>query len=297
MRHIFRVLVVACLLAVTFNVFADDNPHTNEPTMADPKEVLKLFDNPSSQFSPRKEILFISYLFNLDNYPESKSFEIQRVFRTAINFYQKKYQATQDFYKQEKILGDMQDLLLKALASKNISRTKLYTDFDQYLFQLYQIRDAMNRGEIPMPGAKEFTIHTDAISLEKILDMKVERAIAKLDNGSEKVHEILFKDATFEISLEALPIQKSVGNISYLAPKSERKKAYKIKIIEPSENVGEATAMISHALLSNDKVSGLLFEDKMHIPSKLDANSYELFSYGSRVMLKKSPPLCSRLFM
>jgi hypothetical protein len=282
-------------LTVTVGAFADDKSILTDSTMADPKEVLKLFDNPSEQFSPRKEMLFINYLFNIDNYPQSKTFEVQRVFRTAVRFYQKKYRATMDFHKQERILDEMQKLSLDVLAHKNISGTTFYAQYNEYLTQLYQTRDAMNRGEIPLPGAAPFNPPANTVSLEEVLNMKVERAIARL-SSEVKVYEMVFKDTVLEISAEDMPIQKSIGNVSYLAPKSERKKAYRIKIAMPSVDASEALAMVSQALLSNEKVSGLLFDSKIHIPTKMDANSYELFSYGGQVMLKKAQPLCSRLF-
>lgn len=297
MRHTFKIFIVTFLLIFTFKASADDKAFSNGLLTANPQEVLKLFENPSQDFSPMKNKSFTTLLL-ITNYPQSKSFEIQRVFRAAVVFYQKKYQASQDFGKQERILTDMHKLSLAMLANKNIAGTKMNSDYNEYLKNLFQIRDAMNRGEIPMPGTKEvFIPPTNPGPKPKTLVEKVGSAVDRLSEKSITEYTLSTKeDGIIEVTMESLPVEKAIGNVLFLASESNRAKAFKVRITEPSVDAGEAMVLVTEALLSNTKVAGVIFENSIHIPSKLNAASYELYSYGNRVMLKNSAPLCSRLF-
>lgn len=100
-------------------------------------------------------------------------------------------------------------------------------------------------------------------------------------------------ETVIEISVRDLVVSHKSGNVSYIAPKSYRKKVYGIKIITPSKNSNFAVLKAAETLLANPYVEGIFYDDWLRIPTGL--KNYTTSPLGANLLVRANK--CMGLFL
>lgn len=291
----FRVFAVAFALSmVATPSFASDDVKTSEKEEFDYEYLKK-----SVEDRTRAELLLVNYQFydfveNLSLVPRERAQTAFHILRRALDTYIA-YSDKIVTDKQASIVLDEIRRISKAgneyFASQNNEIAARYfvtlqENLPERLLGQMNAADTRRSEIIDTTKTQMFKLNEDAI-LKNNIEYKV-------DIKTNEVTTVEYKDTVLELSVRELPMHEPKGNVITLASKEAPRRVFSLRVLEPSQDVSEALLLTTKHLLSHPKVSGVLFDDRLRVPSEMQNIAHERRSLGERVLLVR--PICSGLF-
>ncbi len=124
---------------------------------------------------------------------------------------------------------------------------------------------------------------------------QVRTNVNEIESNDREYAELSIFETTIKISYRILNTEN--GNVLAIGSKSGRKKIYLLEVITPSAFSSEAMKIAAETLLQHESVHGVMFENQLKVPSKLNLLNYEIRSLGQgKILLRPRPLVCSALF-
>jgi hypothetical protein len=237
-----------------------------------------------------EDVIYDEFVSGL-KFRTSSSLEVSRIIKLAAENFEVQYRNEKDFNTQSKILTALDRLthngITYAIKTNNIL-------LQNYLLKFTQVVGAENYLRVEKSDTTRTGYVPDRNKQADVFNIKVKTAVKRLIEGIHPADPTLdFRRTKLELSFREITAEES-ENIFFIVPKKERKKVFTFKIIEPTVDSAEAALLTTKALLANESVEGVYFEDRVRIPSKLQSSSFEVSLLGSNVLLKR--PSCAKLF-
>lgn len=270
-----------------------DGPRINLNEEFDYEYLERLTQNQKRTYELLINSHFYDFVQNLSIIPEERSQRTFQILRNAVNSYIFYLDSIKTDSYAEEVINEVNRILKAAnqyfLSQNNEVSARYFHNIKKDLAG--KILDALNekdraRGIIDTTKSSMFDLHHETI-LRDSLKYKI-----AMEPG--KPATIEYKDTLLELSVRELPALRTEANVVFLGAQDIKRRIFSIKVLQPSSDSSEAVFLTTKHLLNFENVHGVLFDDVLRIPLRMQSIAHEIRSLNDKVLVIK--PACSGLF-
>lgn len=292
-----RVVLLALVVMLIFPI----NVHSSDEFKTRP--IMEEFDyehlNRVAQDHRQPERLFIDYQFHsfvehLSEVPSERAQTVLHILRQAIANYIAYTDTILTETQSKNIINEIHRITRAAhkyfisqnnhIAAQYFMRVR--TKLPELILTEMTARDKLRNNIVDTTKTSLFPQNQEVI-LKDSLQYKV-------DIAPNETATVEYKDTLLEVSVREVPTLGTKGNLITLAPKDAPRRIFSLKVLKPSNDTKEALFLTTKHLLSHPKVSGMLFDDFLKVPSEMQSIAHERRTLGDKILLVR--PVCSGLF-
>jgi len=245
------------------------------------------------EFERKMELAYQNFAAAIDRLSKDTSTTPLKIIMDSYKDLKNRYLSADTKRKSENLLAELDgelDLLIRFTKDRKDSfGLKYFLNEQKFATQELEKRMAEIKHQM----------HMDEVAGAELLMYEFKNKISRFSREtatgkSKKTAEsFILGETIIEISARDLVVSHRTNNVSYIAPVSSRKKAFSIKILNPSADSNAAVLIAAQTLLESPYAEGILYDDWLRIPT--DLKNYTTSSLGANVLVRQNR--CLSLFL